>query len=709
MGLMAAFTLALLTSAGLTAIAPAEAASVHLRYDRSDAQARYAAVQLEAALVRDKHTLATKREKSDFRIVLAKRPGTLAAEAYAITPQPRALTIAGGDGRGIIYGTLAVVEQLENGTALDAVKPSREAPALRFRAVKFNFPWDSYRASATIDQHLSTVKDVRYWENFFDMMAKNRFNSITLGTLHPWPYMIRTKNFPEANPFSDRELAEWKALHREIFRLAKERGIDTYLLPWNIFVSKEFARAHNVGNVNVYPYYNTKGDRSEVIKRYVRESVAQVLEEYPDLTGMGIVLGEGMGGMSIAEKVAWMNETYLAAMRNAKRPIKLLWNVSSVDTTEEELLLRSAIESVDFADGPVQLGLKFNWSHALSTPTLAQIHGGKLGDTYFKPRPTNYQIEWIARNEDVLALRWGVPSFVRAHVKTNGAAEYIGGYTIGSETYIPALDYFTAAKDGVDWTYAFERQWLFYKLWGRLLYNPDTPDAVFSAEFTRRYGPKGGNLLRAYELASATPLRLASLFHSTWDHTLYTEGMMWLKGRSMAYIGVDDLIGQPVLDPAYVSVADFVATKGQKFGPDRITPPTLADRLEADCREALRLVEGIETNGDTPLTYEVSDVKAWAHMGIHLAEKIRGAGALQTYRTSGHAQAKAEAVAHLQNALAQWDEVIRLTRPLYRDMLLTHYIGNSKALNPDARFHWEGLRPQVAADIELARRAARVN
>jgi hypothetical protein len=42
-------------------------------------------------------------------------------------------------------------------------------------------------------------------------------------------------------------------------------------------------------------------------------------------------------------------------------------------------------------------------------------------------------------------------------------------------------------------------------------------------------------------------------------------------------------------------------------------------------------------------------------------------------------------------------------------MLLTHYTGNSKALNPDARFHWEGLRPQVAADIELARRAARLN
>lgn len=63
----------------------------------------------------------------------------------------------------------------------------------------------------------------------------------------------------------------------------------------------------------------------------------------------------------------------------------------------------------------------------------------------------------------------------------------MGGSTVGSETYVPALDYFTTAE-GRDRTDAFERPWLFYKLWGRSLYNPDTPDPVFSATFNRRYG-----------------------------------------------------------------------------------------------------------------------------------------------------------------------------------------------------------------------------
>lgn len=706
----------LLVAATFTATGYASAAAVYLQFDPANAQANYAAGQLRAALLQKNHTVISNPAKSDFRVTLALNP-KLGAESYDVAPKTEALTIAAGDGRGLIYGAFSVVEQLENGTALKALQKAHDAPTVRFRAIKFDLPWDSYRASAAIDQHYATVKDAKYWEAFFDMLARNRFNAITLSNLAPWPYMVRTEGFPQASSFDDKQFEEWRQLHRAIFRLAKERGIDTYLLPFNIFVSREFAAAYKVGAHNTYPRYNTEADTSPLIRDYIRTSLTQILREYPDLAGLGINLGEGMGGMSGPERISWVNDTYLAAIRAAKRPVKLMWSINSVETKEwnssstdhtvDERMLRKAFEDIDYVDGPIMINLKFNWSHAMSTPTLAQIHGGKLGDTYFKPAPRNYKIDWIARNEDIFALRWGVPTFVRQHVLTNGTPSYVGGYTVGSETYIPAFDYFTAVKEGVDWKYAFERQWLFYKLWGRLLYNPDTPDSVFADEFTRRYGAKGKNLLSAYELASATPLRLASLFYSQWDHTLYSEGMLWLKGRTMAYIGADSLIGQPVLDPAYVSIADYVdaTLKGEVFGADRVTPPVLANRLQADCTAALRLVDGIDTTGNTALTYEVASVKIWAHLGLHLAEKVRGTTALQTYRKAGGAENKTRAIAHLENALAQWDTVVDISRPLYPDMWLTHFIGQSKTLNPDGKFHWALVRPQVAADVELARNA----
>lgn len=82
--------------------------------------------------------------------------------------------------------------------------------------------------------------------------------------------------------------------------------------------------------------------------------------------------------------------------------------------------------------------------------------------------------------------------------------------------------------------------------------------------------------------------------------------------------------------------------------------------------------------------------------------------ALETFRRHGGEENKAQAIAYLQNALARWDEVIAITGPIYRDMLLTHMIGSSKALQPDAPFHWALLRPQVARDVEVARQAAKV-
>jgi hypothetical protein len=96
--------------------------------------------------------------------------------------------------------------------------------------------------------------------------------------------MIRPENFPEACPFNDRELKEWQNLFHGIFRMARERGIDTYMVPFNIFVSPGFAKAHNVAMDNLEHHFFVQGDTSEIIKRYTRECVAQLLREYPDLT-----------------------------------------------------------------------------------------------------------------------------------------------------------------------------------------------------------------------------------------------------------------------------------------------------------------------------------------------------------------------------------------------------------------------------------------
>lgn len=684
--------------------------------DPSVPQAEYAARKLGAALAEGGHAVVSQHTGYDRLISLAVNANRAAPEGFVIIPEGRVITIYGGDLRGMIYGGLALAEMLRNGADLAHIPPSEEKPRLQFRGIKFNLPWETYRPSSALDQHYATARDLKFWEAFLDMMAENRFNVISLWNMHPFTFMVKPRTFPEASPWSEAEFAEWQHLYREIFRMAKERGLDTYIVHWSIFVSRQFAEAHGVAKENFYPHYYVDGDTSEIVRRYIRESVTQVLEEYPDLDGIGISHGEGMGGMTPLERQQWMDDVIIAGMLNARRPSKLIHRVPFSSglssgpgaSADVERITRAAMERLgDRFDGPIWVEMKFNWSHAHSTPKLVKVHGGKLGDTYFVPEPTNYKITWMARNEDFFALRWGVPDFIRQHIAMNGSAPYVGGYFIGSECYIPALDYFTAVKDKVDWTWAFQRQWLFYKLWGRLLYDPATPDAVFQAEFNRRYGPRGDPLLRAYALASATQLRLNSLYDTRWDFTLYGEGFLALQGETTKYISVDELISHPTMDPDYVSVADYVAAqqRGETFGPERVTPPALIEQLEKDNREALRLVAAIDTSDNASLRYEVADVQTWANLGLHLAEKLRGGIALQTYRTTGDEAQKRAAIGHLERALACWDEVVRITRPLYRDMRLTHYNHNLFTANDDNLFHWALIRDEVAEDVAIARRA----
>jgi len=699
--------------------------SVTIRYNESSRQETYAANALKKVLNANGYTV---KDNGSFQINFAIDARQLVAEAFTISPEGKTIHITGGDEGGLIYGAMSLAEDVRNGIALSDSRQKSEKPgSLSFRALKHNLPWDSYRHSSTIDQHMETCRDTTYWEAYLDMMVENRFNVLTLWNLHPFPYMIIPKNYPEASPFTAEEFKEWQTLYRTIFRMAKDRAIETYILWYNIFTTPQLARAHNLPIINEERHFYMNADTSELVRHYIRECVTQVLNEYPDLTGVGPTLAEGMGGMTPAEREEWSIDVLIEGMKQADRTMKYIHRAPASATTssggstsiEAERLTRAVIEQeaeMGFTEGPIWVEFKFNWSHGHSTPKLIKVHGGELTDTYWNPVSDKYKVVWHLRNDDFFCLRWGVPSFARSHVKMN-SQPYVGGYFLGSETYIPAKDYFTADTD-VPWKYGFERQWLFFKIWGRLMYNSDTPDEVFQAEMMRRYGKNGQNLLEASSLAGATPLRFASSYDYTWDFTLYSEGLMALLRRTredprtgVFYVPVDRFINQRPFDPDYVSVAEYVKAiaEGISFGQDRTIPPALADMLERDCNRALELVKDIKVGKDKALKYEVGDIKAWSYLGLHFAEKIRGAVALQIYRTQGGEENKQKAIAHFEKGLQYWDDVIAITRPLYKDMPLVHYSemdgknGTQWRENDHLRFHWELIRPDVAKDIEIAK------
>jgi hypothetical protein len=385
----------------------------------------------------------------------------------------------------------------------------------------------------------------------------------------------------------------------------------------------------------------------------------------------------------------------------------------------DPLAMRRLIDKANLPDD-VLVEIKFNWSHGHSTSKLAithDYHSGKLDERFWLPPPTNYKIQWMIRNEDFFILRWGQPDFIRKHMEVN-RKDYVNGYFIGSEGYIPAQDYFTKPSSTKTWQYAFEKQWLFYKVWGRLLYQEDTPDTYFALAFDQRYGKEIGTpLLRAFKLASNMPLRLASFHRSTWDYTLYSEGFIEAEpssptavfDRSSPFISIDEFIYHETLDPAMQSIPEFVQSveKGQPFPEGTITPTALADSSEHDSREALALVEllrGYVTPYSGALVSELDDVATWSYLGLYFATKIRAGIALESFRITGDQDKKRDAIRHMRACLEYWDNVVAFTKDRY---MPTPHVSTQHYGKEFESFSWESLRPQVVRDIEIVEKATR--
>lgn len=407
------------------------------------------------------------------------------------------LFVLAHDKTGAMYGLLDASEQIQMYHSIHNLKEKITNARFPFRAIKFNLPWSSYRFNECFDNQKETVKDLKFWDKFLDMMVENRYNSLTLWSQHPYPYMIKLDNFPRATPFSVDEIREWKSFWTELFRMAKQRGIDTYMVTWNIFVSEDFKHHYDHNAIDDHMFYNGDSYSTDQIKQYTKECVTQMINEYPDLTGFGTAIGERMADMTSQERQDWITDVYFTGMQEANRPVKYIQRAPfSVDPS----ITRDALESSNLPE-PIWLELKFNWSHAYSSPKLLLTHGGTGNlEKYWDPLPKNYKITWMIRNEDFFTLRWAQPDFIREHIKENGQ-QYVGGYYVGSECFIPGNDYSHVENAHKTWNYAFQKNWMYYMLWGRLLYDPTTPNSVFTSALDQLYGKgTGSELLKAYSL-----------------------------------------------------------------------------------------------------------------------------------------------------------------------------------------------------------------
>jgi hypothetical protein len=690
----------------LLASSAAWAETVTLFLDTNVPQHRFAAGDLQAAL-KDKGHVVLVKDLTDLptaaptsRIIVALQAQrhltdrlsseggqalpVLGAQAFSLRTTRTTRTMAktcwvfGGDVNGAMYGGLEFAEQVRF-DGWDADHHADEAPFLKQRGIKFNIPLD--KASPTYfyghqgTSHklaIADVWDMRFWQTWFDEMARQRYNLLSLWSPHPFTSLLNLEDeYPgiaitgvtgfdaqgkevEVNALTiDEKIAFW----RSVMRYGKERGFQISFCNWNIFLSSAEGK-HGLSN---------KPDNQQTIQ-YLRRCTERFLETYPDLDGFGITVGEKMGSLDVQQKEEWAWSAYGQgfldyARRHPQRNLVFIHRQhdGDIDHILTYFSPLSKLPNVRF-----ELSCKYSEAHAHTTTTPSRWHRTGMEAGLAKYGLTSLL---TIRNDDFYFLHWAEPQFVREYLRGfPGVGTFVNGFYIGADGWVFAKEFvsrhpFFAERDVLE----IERTWLMQKLWGRLSYNPDTSDDVFIKSLAARFpGTRVEALFEAWTSASGALRRANEQVTGRWqfDQDFWPE--MWTgdnwkdNGR---HLTLDDTKeATPFAGSRLCSLAETVSGKGNGKIPawDNVAA---IDRL---ARRALTLLVGIDADAaDAPveLRLTVQDIRAQAHLGLYNAEKFRAV----LHDVQGK---RDEARSAMGKAYWHWRDYTDLMAALYRPVAM---------------------------------------
>jgi hypothetical protein len=600
--------------------------------------------------------------------------------------------IRAADVRGAMYGGLDVAEQIRMGGP-QSVKAKSEGPYLAVRAMKFNPPLKGNVYMSDEDlKNSAWFYDLEYWDRFMRTMAYDRYNTLTLWCSHPYDQMVRLKKYPEATTLPSDRLDKNIVFFHKLFQMAKNYGLDTYIVTWNIHISPGFGKAHNVRD----------GQDSPLIRDYEKECIRELLREYPELTGMGTCPGENMP-MSAAANAEWIRDVYLDTLAKTGRKMPFIYRYWGARPKETVAMLEKA-----HYPGEILLDIKFNGEHMYSS---TKPHPEEMGWLTQKPKP--YKLLWHLRNDCIFQLRWGDPEFA-SQTLTNCGGPESGGFVMGSEIEIPGADRYHTPQTVAHrtWKYEFEKNWMRFAVWGRMGYDPKLSDDYWIARLSERFGPAAGKeAFLALKYASKI-IPLTTSFH--WNYMngdWYPEGNIgeWNTSDGMKkpnfredglFHDIREWIFNNVIDGSFMNIPDYVATcvlRGGEMPEGVLSPPDVVRMLGEAADESRTNSEEAAANikkGTNEWQCTQLDLRALAELGGYYSEKAHAALLLMEYLAVGDEHAKSAAVKHLEAARDHWQRLVDTTK--------SHYVTHEVWLV--GQFNWSMYLPQVEKDIEIAQK-----
>ena len=628
----------------------------------------------------------------------------LGYEAYKVevAREELTITVTGGDTNGLMYGGLEVAEQIALANGPEGVIDCEGAPSIANRGIKFNAPLDmrtpSYTDAGEAAQlNIPNMWDMDFWTEYFDELARNRYNAFSLWNLNPFPSMVKVEDYPDIAlddvwrttlPFDDSYNGTATNLvrpeHWENYEVVKEMTIDEKIDFWRAVM----AYAHDRGikfyviTWNIYTYgeqgkYGIDNDSSnETTIDYFRKSVEAMVDTYPDLDGLGAAAGENMDWTPGMESVNenWLWQTYGLGINDAleKDPDREFTFIHRLHLTEFDLIGEIW---ADFK-GTLDVSDKYSIAHMHSSTNPPFTR------ETFELMPEDMRAWLEMRSDDMYYARWGDPDFAREYLSGMPGQEKCRGFLFGTDGYIIGRDY-TASDSDEYGILHIQKHWYEYMLWGRLGYDLTLSNDHILRLMEERFegaisAEKADELYEAMALAGKIIPQVQRLVWQDGDNN-YPE-MCLTNITSFGFLDIKYWANSSMAmeESGVMSIPDYVkAVSAGESDFDLQTPLEAADALEDWSTQTLDLVETLlaeepETaSGSEKEFYNmVKDQQMLATMGMYYSVKIRAAVELGLYNETEDTTHQETAIGYLEQGLEYWKEYAELFDERYVPLLM---------------------------------------
>jgi hypothetical protein len=526
-----------------------------------------------------------------------------------------------------------------------------------------------------------------YWNEFFAMLARDRFNRFNLVFAHqtdylapPYPFWVDIPEFPmvKARNLSDEQRHNNLEMLQFISQDAADHGIDFTLGVWE----------HNIQAFRKPPMIPmTEGLTRDNIGPYSYAALKKVLQLCPAIRTVQMRTNDE-SGIPKDQQVDFYRNYVFRAIHDVGRPVTLDlrgWGMASG-------MLKAASE----AGITARLSSKY-WAEDVGRPYQpAETYAGYSYLDFLK-NSRSYPFYWelwgLGSNR---LLLWGSPGYVRRAVSTFG----LGGAQ-GFEIDPPLAQkgfgnapgtwgvFKKAEQQRVFWKWEFERYWLFYRLWGRLSYDPNTADTAWMNDMSARFGAAARDMMAAYDTASRVIPEIVAVHLA--DPNMY----IWPEINSGGLI--DSYREILPSDWRYVaSIPEAVQNRLKGVASAKQTALETADRFDgfaAAVEQALAHAKARVKQSAEWLSTE-PDLRVLALLARYHARKQRAAYQLELFDRAADAQSLEGAKQEAEASVEIWKKLVALTDGLYPTEM---------SFGPDDKGCWKDKLPYVMHDLNAVR------